>query len=105
VALGLHEAAHNTIHRMQTTITGVRRQARDDGMVWSFSGCQHIRMILIEAEVRTAVLERKATALGNDAGAETAVVAVDERDGVSFGVRTAEIYCVALEEPRWPSLV
>lgn len=47
-------------------------------MVRALAGRQLVGVLRVEAEVGAAVLESEAAALGDDAGAEAAVVAVDE---------------------------
>jgi hypothetical protein len=49
-----------------------------------------------EREVRAAVLQREAAALGDDGGPIPAVVAVDEGDGIAVGVGDAEVDGVAV---------
>ena len=55
-------------------------------MVRTFARFDHVGMACGKREVCSAVLESEAAVTGNDASTETAIVAVDERDGVSVGV-------------------
>ena len=64
-------------------------------MVRSFSRSVYVRVVSIEGEIRAAVLQRESAAVGDDGGAEAAVVAVDEGAGVSFAVRRSKVDCIA----------
>jgi len=55
-------------------------------MVRTLAGFEHVGMACGKREVCSAVLEGEAAVTGNDASAETAIVAVDEGDSVSVGV-------------------
>lgn len=70
---------------------GVGDHGGDDGVVGSLSGSQDVRVAGLEVEVRAAVLEREAAALGDDAGAEAGVVAVDEGDAIAVCVGYGEV--------------
>jgi hypothetical protein len=50
-----------------------------------------------KTEICPAVLERKAAALGDNACAEAAVIAVDKGYGVALGVGAAEVHSVTLQ--------
>lgn len=86
MALGLHEAAHDAVHAMQRAIARIRRQRRDDGVVGALPRRDDIRVSGLQVEVTAAVLQDEAAARGDDGGAETLVVAVDEGDGVAVFV-------------------
>ena len=47
-----------------------------------------------QCEIGAAVLQCETATFGDDPGAETAVVAVNEGGGVAFGVRDGEVDCI-----------
>lgn len=96
VALGLHEAAHDAVHGVQGAIRRVGDHGRDDGVVGPLARGEDVGVTLAEGEVGTAVLQRETAPLGDDAGAETAVVAVDEGHAIAFFVRHGEVDRVAV---------
>ena len=96
VALRLHEAAHDAVDGVQGIVGGVGQQGRDDGVVGPLAGGVDVGVVgRVEDEVGAAVLQREAAALGDDAGAEAGVVAVDEGAAVALAVRDGEVDGVA----------
>lgn len=65
-------------------------------MVGALTGREDVGMAWCQREVCPAVLQREATALRDDAGAEAAVVAVDEGHAVAFLVCHGEVDRVAV---------
>jgi hypothetical protein len=55
-------------------------------------------------EIAATVLQGKSTALGDDSGSETGIVAVDEGNTVAILVGYGEIHCVAMVM-RWAAVV
>lgn len=100
VALRLHEPAHDAESAVQRPVGRVGHHAGDDGVVGTLPGLQFVGVVRVEAEVGAAVLQREAAALGDDAGAKTAIVAVDEGRGVAVLVRDGEVDGVAALEGR-----
>lgn len=101
VALRLHEAAHDTVTRVQTTVVRVRDHRRDDGVIRSLPRRVDVRVVgRTKREIAATVLQREATALGDDGGAETRVVADDEGAGVAFWVGGGQVDGVGFAEGR-----
>lgn len=91
VALRLHEAAHDAKRRMKRSVFDVGGHGGDDGVVRSLARLQLVGVLGVERETCASVLKGETAALGDDAGAETAVVGVDEGGGVSVRIRDGEI--------------
>lgn len=96
VALGLHEATHDAVHRVQGAVGRVGHHGGDDGVVRPLARREHVGVALAQREVGAAVLQREAAPLGDDAGAEAAVVAVDEGYAVALLVRHGEVDRIAV---------
>ena len=73
---------------------GVGDHGGDDGVVWPFAGGEDIRVSGFQTEIGAAVLKCEATAAGDDAGSESAVVADYKGTAVAFGIGDGEVYRV-----------
>ena len=97
MTLWLHESTHDAVDAVKGAVVRVRYHGGDDGVVWSLSGGEDVRMVRwLEAEIGAAVLQGEAAAFGNDAGAEAAVVAVDEGAAVAVLVGCGEVDSIAV---------
>ena len=96
MTLRLHESAHDAVDRVEAAVVRVRDHGRDDGVVGSLPRREDVGVVFLEGEIRAAVLEGEAATFGDDAGAETAVVAVDEGAAVSVLVGGGEVDGVAV---------
>jgi hypothetical protein len=97
MALRLHEAAHDAVDAVQALVADVGHQRWDDGVVWPLVRCKDVWVVLwAEREAGATVLQCEATALGHDAGAEAAVVTIDEADAIAFAVGHGEVDSVAV---------
>jgi hypothetical protein len=83
MALGLHEAAHDTVDRVQGSVVSVGYHGGDDGVVWPLSWSNGIGVAWGEREVTATVLKHESTALRYDCGAKTEEVGVDEGDSIA----------------------
>lgn len=85
---------------MQASVGDVGHETGNDGVIRALPGCEDVGMPGVEGEVGAAVLQRESAAGGDDAGAETAVVGVDETDGVALRVGDGEVDGVGGREGR-----
>lgn len=97
VTLGLHESAHHAEGPVEAAVVPCD-QTGDDGVVRALARRHGVGVVPVEAEVVPPVLEREAEAFGNQARAESHVVAVDERAGVALGVDGHQLHGVRAGE-------
>ena len=90
VPLRLHEPSHHA----KTSVKGavlVGSQPGDDGVVRAFSGSERVGVCGIQAETMAAVLKGKSPSFGDDASAESHVIAVDEGARVSVLIDNGKV--------------
>jgi len=81
---GLHEAAHHAERSYR--LAAASEKTGDDRMIRLFPRLQAVGVIRVEREVGAAVLQRDARSRHDKAGAESHVVALDERYHIAFAV-------------------
>ena len=88
VTLRLHKPTH--VRKAREEFAVLRHHRRNDSVVRALPPGQHVRVLLIQAEVRAAALEREAAALGDEATPKSEVDRVHHRDRVALAVDDLE---------------
>ena len=91
VSLRLHKAAHHSHRAKEGSICLAGDHGRDDGMVWTFPRCQHIRMTRLKTEILPPVLEREAPAMGDNPRPKARIIAVNERAGIAPFIHNTKV--------------
>src|SRR5438045_9307905 len=98
MTLRLHAAAHDAERFPRYAI--FRDEPGADGVKWTLARRVNVRMLRIHREKFATVLKHEAKAGNNNAAAHTAVIALDERDHVSFIIGGTQVNRVALIQRR-----
>src|SRR5215208_4141812 len=88
--LRLHEAAHHAVGGIERAIA-TSNHGGNDRVIRSFARFERVRMLRIEAEIMSAVLQRKAKPFWHNTCSKTPVIVVDEGTGIPKFIHYTEI--------------